>query len=136
VVFVDSSVWIDYFNGRDTRETTFLDTALGTEPIAIGDLVLTEVLQGFRSEADRKSAERLLLNLTVYDILGTSRALKAVDNYRVLRRKGITIGKTIDTLIATFCIETRLPLLFSDSDFGFFVRHLGLRSALALKRPA
>jgi predicted nucleic acid-binding protein len=76
------------------------------------------------------------LNLTVYDILGTARALKAADNYRALRKKGITIGKTIDTLIATFCIEARLPLLFSDSDFGFFVRHLGLRSALAAKRPA
>ena len=130
MILVDSSVWVDYFNGQVTRETDFLDALLGTEPVAIGDLILAEVLQGFRSDADYEAAKELLASLTTYDLLGATLAIKTADNYRALRRRGITVRKTIDAIIATFCIERRTPLLYSDRDFDPFVRHLGLKPAL------
>lgn len=130
MILVDSSVWVDYFNGQVTRETDFLDALLGTEPVAIGDLILAEVLQGFRSDADYEAAKELLASLTTYDLLGAALAIKTADNYRALRRRGITVRKTIDAIIATFCIERRTPLLYSDRDFDPFVRHLGLKPAL------
>ncbi|MDA1116859.1 MAG: PIN domain nuclease [Proteobacteria bacterium] len=130
MILVDSSVWVDYFNGQVTRETDFLDALLGTEPVAIGDLILAEVLQGFRSDADYEAAKELLASLTTYDLLGASLAIKTADNYRALRRRGVTVRKTIDAVIATFCIERRTPLLYSDRDFDPFVRHLGLKPAL------
>jgi predicted nucleic acid-binding protein len=130
MILVDSSVWVDYFNGKVTRETDFLDSLLGTEPVAIGDLILAEVLQGFRSDTDYETAKELLANLTTYDLLGASLAIKTADNYRALRKRGITVRKTADAIIATFCIERRTPFLYSDRDFDPFVRHLGLKPAL------
>ena len=130
MVLVDSSVWIDYFNGRITRETDYLDSLLGMEPVAVGDLIVTEVLQGFRDDSDYETAKGLFDSLTVYDLLGSTRALKAANNYRALRKMGIAVRKTTDTIIATFCIDREIPLLFSDRDFSPFVRHLGLRAAL------
>ncbi len=129
MILVDSSVWVDYFNGNTSPEADFLDTLLGREPIAIGDLILVEVLQGFRSDADYKSASELLASLAVYDLLGARLAIKTADNYRALRKRGISVRKTIDAVIATWCIENRMPLLYSDRDFDPFVRHLGLKSA-------
>ena len=129
MLLVDSSVWIDYFNGHATGETDFLDSLLGTEPVAIGDLILAEVLQGFRSDRDHATAKRLMTSLTVYDLLGVTLALKAADNYRALRKKGVTVRKTTDAIIATFCIENGMPLLYSDRDFDPFVKHLGLKIA-------
>jgi predicted nucleic acid-binding protein len=131
MVLVDSSVWVDYFNGRITRETDFLDGLLGTEPVAIGDLMLAEVLQGFRSDADYEAGKEMLTSLTVYDLLGASLAIKTADNCRALRKRGITVRKTADAIIATFCMERRIPLLYTDRDFAPFVKHLGLKSALA-----
>ncbi|HYE37630.1 type II toxin-antitoxin system VapC family toxin [Methylocaldum sp.] len=128
MIVVDSSVWIDYFNGIDTPQTATLDELLGVEPLAIGDLILTEVLQGFRQDADFRTAKRLLMSLTVYDLLGTEQALKSAENFRALRKRGITIHKTADVIIATFCIERGYALLFSDRDFIPFVEHLGLRN--------
>jgi hypothetical protein len=130
MTLVDSSVWVDYFNGRVTRETDHLDSLLGREPVAIGDLILAEVLQGFRSDADFAAAKELMAALTVYELLGATLAFKVADNYRALRKKGITVRKTADTIIATFCIERGIPLLYSDRDFGPFVKHLGLKPAL------
>jgi predicted nucleic acid-binding protein len=130
MILVDSSVWVDYFNGTITQETDFLDALLGAEPVAIGDLILAEVLQGFRSDADYEAAKELLASLTTYDLLGTALAIKTADNYRTLRRRGITVRKTVDAIIATFCIERRTPLLYSDRDFDPFVKHLGLKPAL------
>jgi hypothetical protein len=130
MILVDSSVWVDYFNGQATRETDLLDDLLGTEPVAIGDLILAEVLQGFRSDADYDAAKELLASLTTYDLLGAALAVKTADNYRALRKRGITVRKTADAIIATFCIERRTPLLYSDRDFDPFVRHLGLKPAL------
>ena len=131
MVVVDSSVWVDYFNSRFTAETNQLDAFLGTEPVAIGDLILVEVLQGFRKNSDYETGKELLSSCTIFEMLGTSRAFKAADNYRFLRKKGITIRKTTDTIIATFCIEQKMPLLFSDRDFDPFVQHLGLGSAIS-----
>ena len=128
---VDSSVWIDYFRGIPTPETEKLDALLGTEPIATGDLILTEVLQGFVSDKDFNQAKKLLTSLVIVDLAGQDIAIQAAKNFRALRSLGITVRKTIDTVIATRCIESRLSLLYSDRDFDPFVAHLRLRSALA-----
>lgn len=130
MILVDSSVWVDYFNGVRSRETDFLDSTLGIEPVAIGDLILTEVLQGFRSDSDYQTAKSLLLGLTVFDLLGQDLAVRVADNYRALRRRGVTVRKTVDCIIATFCIERGLPLLYSDRDFEPFAKSLGLLPAL------
>lgn len=132
MIVVDSSVWIDYFNGRPSRATDRLDAILGSERVGIGDLILVEVLQGFRRDADAARARELLLGLDVLPMLGVDRALAAAERYRALRRRGVTIRKTADVIIASSCIERGLPLLFSDRDFLPFVEHLGLRDALAL----
>ena len=130
MILVDSSVWIDYFRGRDTREAAQLDALLGVEPVAIGDLMLAEVLQGFREEAVFRRALALFEPVPVLEIGGRAVAVQAARNFRVLRARGMTVRKTIDTLIATRCIQDGLPLLFGDRDFQPFVLHLGLRSAL------
>lgn len=131
MILVDSSVWIDYFNGKKSPQTDVLDALLGTEPIAIGDLILAEVLQGFRSDDDYEAARRLLSGLTSYDLLGQRLAIKAAENYRTLRKQGISVRKTADVIIATFCMEHHVPLLYSDRDFDPFVKHLGLKSAIS-----
>jgi len=127
VILVDSSVWIDFFNGRETTETNLLDESLSTDTICIGDIILAEVLQGFRNDKDYRLAKELLLELPIFQIMTPELALLGADNYRVLRRKGITVRKSVDNWIATFCIENQLPLLFSDKDFNPFVEHLNLR---------
>ena len=127
---VDSSVWIDYFNGRDTTQTFKLDELLGTGPLVIGDLILTEVLQGFRADADYRTAKRMLTALTVFSMLGLEVAIKSADNFRALRKQGITIRKTADVIIATFCIENGHSLLFADKDCVPFVEYLGLSAVL------
>jgi predicted nucleic acid-binding protein len=130
VILVDSSVWIDYFRGTQTPQTEKLDGLLSSEPIAVGDLILTEVLQGFGSESDFNQARRLLTSLLVIELGGQDIAIQAARNFRILRAQGVTIRKTIDTIIATRCIESGFILLHSDRDFDPFVQHLGLRSAL------
>lgn len=130
MILVDSSVWIDYFRGTATPQAEKLDSLLGIEPIATGDLILTEVLQGFVSDRDFKQAKKLMTSLVIVELVGLNTALQAARNFRVLRSLGVTVRKTIDTVIATRCIESGLPLLYSDRDFDPFVEHLGLRSAL------
>jgi len=130
VILVDSSVWIDYFRGTTTPQTEKLDTLLGIEPIATGDLILAEVLQGFSSDRDFNQAKKLMTSLVILDLAGQNIAIQAATNFRALRSRGITVRKTIDTVIATRCIESELSLLYSDRDFDPFVEHLGLRSAL------
>ncbi len=126
MILVDSSVWIDYFNGRDTIQTAKLDELLGEELLGIGDLILTEVLQGFRADPDYRVAKQVLTSLTIFNMLGLEIAIKSADNFRELRKQGITIRKTVDVVIATFCIETGHSLLFADKDFIPFVDNLGL----------
>ena len=128
MILVDSSVWIDFFNGIKSIETNKLDELLGLEEIATGDLILTEVLQGFRNDKDYKIAKDILTSLTVFELLGENLAIKSANNFRKLRKSGITIRKTADVIIATFCIENKMPLLFSDKDFIPFVENLKLRS--------
>jgi predicted nucleic acid-binding protein len=130
VILVDSSVWIDYFRGTSTRESDKLDSLLGTEQVATGDLILTEVLQGFSAERDFNQARKLMTSLEVIALAGQDIAIEAAKNFRTLRAAGVTVRKTIDTIIATRCIESNYALLFSDRDFDPFVRHLGLRSVL------
>lgn len=130
MILVDSSVWIDYFRGTSTPQTDRLDALLGAEPIAVGDLVLTEVLQGFGTDRDFNQAKKLLTSLIVIDLAGQDIAIQAARNFRTLRSLGVTARKTIDTVIATRCIESDYALLYSDRDFAPFVEHLGLRSAL------
>jgi predicted nucleic acid-binding protein len=130
VILVDSSVWIDYFRGAATPQTDRLDQLLSSELLLIGDLILTEVLQGFASERDFNQARSLLAALPVVPLVGGEVALRAARNYRQLRAQGVTVRKTIDTLIATSCIEHGYALLYSDRDFDPFVEHLGLVSAL------
>ncbi len=127
MILVDSSVWIDYFIGSKNRQTNELHERLGTQTIAIGDLIVIEVLQGFRLDKEFEIAKSLLDELIIFEMLGKDMALICAANFRFLRKKGITIRKTADVIIASFCIERDLPLLFSDKDFNPFVKHLGLR---------
>ena len=130
MILVDSSVWIDFFNGRSTLETDHLDALLGTDVAATGDLILVEVLQGFRDESDFVTARRLLSKCPSFDLLGSGRAEPAASRCRALRRDGVTVRKTIDVVIGSFCIDEGLPLLFSDRDFLPMVERLGLVPAI------
>jgi hypothetical protein len=129
VILVDSSVWIDYFNGRSCPETDQLHELLGHDLVLTGDLILTEVLQGFRSDDDFRVASQLLGQLAYSDLGGRDVAFAAARHYRRLRRAGITVRKTIDVVIATFCILGEHQLLYADRDFDVMVKHLGLEPA-------
>jgi predicted nucleic acid-binding protein len=128
MILVDSSVWIDYFRGTRTAQTDCLDGLLGTEPVLMGDLILVEVLQGFSVDRDFNQARRFLGTLEVIELGGADIAIEAARNFRKLRARGITVRKTIDTIIATRCIERGLALLHDDRDFDAFAAHLGLRT--------
>jgi len=127
LIFVDSSVWIDYFNGQNTPQVELLHELLGREPLVIGDIVLAEVLQGFRHDRDYRTARDLLTSLRIVNVLNTGIALQSAKNFRLLRKRGITVRKTLDSIIATFCISNRLYLLHSDKDFEPFEKMLGLQ---------
>ncbi|MGD0364554.1 MAG: PIN domain nuclease [Bryobacteraceae bacterium] len=127
MILVDSSVWIDFFKGAVTLQTDKLDALLSQELLAIGDLILTEVLQGFADERDFKTALEMLTALPVVELGGEGIAVQAARNFRALRKIGVTARKTIDTIIATRCIESGYELLHNDRDFDPFAKHLGLR---------
>jgi predicted nucleic acid-binding protein len=126
MIVVDSSVWIDYFNGRPTPEADALDR-LARARLVIGDLIMAEVLQGFASERDFRRAERIFAALEFRAMAGRAIAIASARNHRALRARGVTPRSTIDTIIATFCIAERHDLLHCDRDFDPFERHLGLR---------
>jgi hypothetical protein len=127
VIVVDTSVWIDYFRGVAAPHTDLLDRALSESRIIIGDLILAEILQGFSSERDFQIARQLMDGLEYRDFVGRDMAMAAAQNYRALRRQGITVRKTIDVLIATFCIENGFGLIHNDRDFDPMEQLLGLR---------
>jgi len=127
MILVDSSVWIDYFNGNHTSQTDWLDSSLGNTPIVIGNLILTEVLQGFQNDKDFMIAKDLLLRIPFMPMGEMTLALESAMNYRLLRRKGVTVRKTIDVIIGTFCIHNHLTLLHCDHDFDPMVKYLGLK---------
>ena len=126
MILVDSSVWIDFFNGVETPQVTLLDNKLGDTPILVGDLILTEVLQGFKSNKDFEMAKQALERFQFREMVGKDIALRSAENYRRLRKSGITVRKTIDVVIATFCIENNVALLHSDRDFDPMEDILGL----------
>ena len=127
MIVVDSSVWIEYLNDAVTDRTTQLDRLLGQERILVGDIILCEILQGLRNESEVRRGEDLLRNFDLASMLDPDLASRAAANYRALRRIGVTLGKTADLIIGTFCIERRITLLHDDRDFGAMERHLGLR---------
>lgn len=126
MIVVDSTVWIDFLTGRNAPHVQHLGALLGTSEIVVGDLMLCEVLQGLESERAARDVERLLRRFDIVSMAGDALAVAAARNFRALRARGITIRKTIDLLIGTWCIENRLPLLHNDRDFHPMARHLGL----------
>jgi predicted nucleic acid-binding protein len=128
MILVDSSVWINYFNGRKTNKTDWLDSALGNKPIIIGDLILTEVLQGFQNDNDYKTVKELLLSFPCMNMVGQELAIKSALNYRFLRKNGVTVRKTIDVMIGTFCINHGFSLLHDDRDFKPMEKFLKLKT--------
>jgi predicted nucleic acid-binding protein len=127
VIVADTSVWIDYFRGVAAPHTNLLDRELLGSRIIIGDLILAELLQGFSSEREFQIARQLMDGLEYRDFVGRDMAMAAAQNYRALRRQGITVRKTIDVLIATFCIENGFGLIHNDRDFNPMEQLLGLR---------
>ncbi len=127
MIMVDTSVWVDYFNGTQTPQTDILHAMLGQQIIVIGDLIYTEVLQGFNSDKDFNTGRQLLDTLVFREMVGREIALKSAGNYRYLRRQGITVRKTIDVIIGTYCIESNMALLHADKDFDALETHWGLQ---------
>ncbi len=127
MVVVDTSVWIDYVNGSITPQTNLLDIELENNRIITGDLIIVEFLQGFIDDTQYYKAKELMESLEYFDFVGKDIAIKAAENFRKLRKSGITIRKTIDVLIATFCIENGFELIHDDRDFDQMEEILGLR---------
>ena len=127
MLVVDTTVWVDYFNGQINPETNYLDQALSEELILVGDLILAEILQGFRSDKEFQHAQAALAKFEQTEMVNLHLAQQSAQNYRTLRKKGITVRKTIDCLIATFCIAENHTLLHRDADFDPFEEHLGLQ---------
>lgn len=136
MILVDSSVWIDAFRGVETQQVVLLRRLIRSGDAGVGDLMLTEVLQGCRTDREFALVRRGFEPIPLVEIAGEDAAVAAARNYRALRSAGITVRKTIDTLIATRCILDDIPLLYGDRDFDPFVEHLGLRSALDLNSGA
>jgi predicted nucleic acid-binding protein len=127
VIVVDTSVWIDFLNGRNAPHVRRLRAILGLDDVIVGDLMLCEILQGLESERAARDVEALLRRFEIISMAGEAIAVAAAGYFRFLRRRGITVRKTIDLLIGTWCIENRTPLLHNDSDFHLMASHLGLR---------
>ena len=132
MILVDSSVWIDYFNGTATSGTDLLDAVLGDEQLLTGDIIYAEVLQGFRRDKDFRGAKAALDQLVFAPMVGRDIALASAANYRALRARGVTVRKTIDVIIGTFCLARHHTLLHSDREFDAMEQHLGL----AVVRPS
>ncbi len=128
MILVDSSVWINYFNGQISWQTEILDQMLQQIPLFTGDLIMTEVLQGFKKDSDYKKAKETMSILTCKELGGYEIAIKSAENYRKLRKKGITVRKTIDVIIGTFCINENISLLHDDKDFEPMTEYLSLKS--------
>ncbi|MBZ0256345.1 PIN domain nuclease [bacterium] len=130
MIMVDSSVWIDYFNGASTPKTDFLDSTLGKEPLVIGDLIQIEVLQGFQRDSDFRTAKKLLDLLPFVSMGGDVIAMESIKNFRFLRKRGVTVRKTIDVIIGSYCIFHNLYLLYEDKDFDPMAKFLKLKTVV------
>ena len=126
MVIVDTSAWIEYFRIGIPDVVEKVDRCLEQEPVGIGDLVYCEIMQGIRSSRERGRVSSLLLSLPQFEMVGFAIAEKSAANYRLLRSKGVTVRKTIDMLIGTFCAEHGFQLVHNDSDFDLMARHIGL----------
>ena len=126
MIVADTSAWIDYVKGIDAPHTNLLDYELDHNRIITGDLIITEFHRGFRSEKDYQAAKKIMESLEYHDFVGKEIALQSAENFRILRRSGITVRKTIDVIIATFCIENGFQLLHNDRDFDPMEDLLGL----------
>lgn len=126
MVIVDTTVWIDYWGGASTPEAEWLDTAMDRQRLGVTDLIVCELLQGVRDEAEAATVARELARFEMFSTGGVELASAAAQNYRALRRRGYTTRKTIDCLIATFCLREGHSLLHRDHDFDAFERFLGL----------
>lgn len=126
MVIVDTSAWIEFFRDGEPAVVRKVDQCLEKSMIGIGDLIYCEVMQGIKTPAERKTVSTLLLSLPRYDMVGFTIAEKGADNYRLLRNRGITIRKTIDVIIATFCVESGFQLVHFDRDFTHLAPVLGL----------
>ena len=126
MIVADTSVWIDYVKGIDAPHTNILDYELIYNRVVTGDIIMVEFLQGFKNDREYLIAKQIMENLEYRDFLGKEIAIQAANNYRKLRRQGITVRKTIDVIIATFCIENRFPLIHNDRDFDPMEEILGL----------
>jgi predicted nucleic acid-binding protein len=127
MILVDSSVFIDYFNGINNRQTDELNALLGNELVITGDYILAEVLRGFRNDRDYKAAKEIMQSFPCFNICNEELAIKSAENFRYLRTKGITIRKTADLIIGTFCIENDMELLHNDRDFEPMGKYLNLK---------
>jgi hypothetical protein len=126
MILVDTSVWVDYFNGKKSKQTDQLDYYLSEDRILVGDLILIEILQGFTSDKNYRIAKDFMENLEYVPLLNKELAYECSNNYRLLRKKGLTVRKTIDVVIATYCMAHNIPLLHNDRDFDIFEKYLGL----------
>lgn len=127
MIVIDSSVWIAHLRNAETAPVLTLRNLDGERDILVGDLILLEVLQGARDDRHAALIERNLRQFTVVSMLGERLAVQAARNYRLLRARGITIRKTVDVIIGSFCIAGGHALLHDDRDFDPMVEHLGLR---------
>jgi len=131
MIIVDTSVWVDYFNGTLSKETDSLDTMLGNQEIILGDLIMTlNPSRFFLKDRLFREAQNMLESFPIVPMLGMPLVIQSATNYRILRKRGVTVRKTIDVMIGTYCIENRIPLLYADRDFDPMVRHLGLQAVL------
>jgi len=128
MVVVDTSIWIDYLRGTSYKKIEKLEEILDTDRIIIGDLIITELLQGFRNKKDLDKINLLINSFEYRDMVGKNIAIKSAQNYRELQKKGFTVRKTIDVMIGTFCIENKVGLLHNDRDFDSMENILGLHS--------
>lgn len=127
MVIVDTSAWIEYLQDSDAIVAGKVDRSLESEIVAIGDLIYCEVMQGIRSAGERRTVSALLLGLPRFDMVGFAIAERSAANYRLLRSRGVTVRKTIDVLIGTFCAEHEMQLIHRDSDFDLMAPHIGLQ---------
>ena len=127
MILVDTSAWIEYFRNGAASVVHNVEKSLREEDVAIGDIIYCEIMQGIYSEPQRKQVEDLLLTLPRFELVGFEIADKSAANYRLLRSKGVTVRKTIDVIIGTFCVENDLLLIHHDRDFDLMAKHIGLK---------
>ena len=126
-VIIDTTVWIDFFRNSKTDQTDLLEALVRRGDAALGDLILSEVLQGVDADREFRALKRHFSNFEIYSMVGSRNAIRSAVNYRKLRAQGVTVRKTVDCWIATFCIERGFPLLHNDRDFEPFEQHLKLK---------